>query len=229
MKIQKINTNKKGMGGIMSILSIVVIVLLLGVGGYYGFVKDGGMFSFSAGGGPTSGNGAWSEKFVNFDFNAKNQYTGSTVDPSIEVYVEEPISCWNKPRETTCDETSETTATLSSGTVTIKDLKPGHYFAVSRLSSYYPIYVEFDIPNGPQTSTQSLSDYNQAPDSSALKMQEADALTTSNKTFSVSVNTTGKEYTLTDSFTVSDNKCFKLWKISVTEDTNSLTDKVSQV
>lgn len=213
--------NKKA--STISIVIIILAIIGLSTAGYfgYGYVSEN---YFSSGGEPGVVDGIWKDKFVYYKFTSINHFTGADVDPSFTLYAEKPESCWDQPRETTCDETAEATVSSSSGTATVQSLHPGSYFVIARLSSYYTQYSEIIIPDEPQSSTQSLSDYNQAPDSFAMKMKEADTLTTSNQTFAVSANTTGKEYTLTDTFTVSDNKCIRIWKADIYENNNSLTD-----
>lgn len=217
-----------------AILSIfMVAILLLGVFGvaFWGYKTSGwGLLSKSIadGGEEPIGEGPWSNQFVYFKLNAKNFFTSSQVNPSFEVYENEPASCWDNPRETTCIETFVGSYSASNGTITIQDQKPGRYYVISRLSGYYTEYQTIIIPNG-DGMKDSLSDYNQAPYSANFGMKQADTLSISNTTVTVSSNSTGKEDTDTNSFTVTDNMCVRLWKYVVIENNYSLTDYGTQV
>jgi len=219
--------NKKG-SGLLLVLVIIALASLSAFGLYYAY--DKGVFSglFSAGGSPVAVSGLWTDNIVNYQVLSSNKFTGSDADPTIYLYKEKPESCWNNPRAS-CDETPDGTYSSSSGTAVINKEKPGHYFIIAALSGYYTEFFEIDIRDGPQTETQTLSDYNAQPDTFALKMQEADALAITNQTFSVSANSTGKELTVTQTLTVSDNKCWQPWKVAVYENNYSLTDKGSSV
>lgn len=226
MKNLSLIKNKKGMGGIFLVLGIIMVASLAGFGLFYAY--DNGKLGFSSGGDVSISDpalaGLWADQIVNYQVLASNKFTGSNVDPTIYLYKEKPESCWDNPRAS-CDEVPDGTYSSSSGTTSINKEKPGHFFVRAVLSSYYSQFFEIDIRNGPQTVTQTLSDYNGNPESFPLKLEEADALAITNQSFSVSTNTTGKEYTLTQSLSVSDNKCFQPWKISVYENNNSLTDQ----
>lgn len=222
--------NKKG-SGLLLVAVIVALASLCAFGLYYAY--DHGVFSglLSSGGSSNSQkvvSNIWTDNIVNYQILASNKFTGNNVDPSVYLYQERPESCWDNPRAS-CDEVADGTYSSSSGVVTINKEKPGHYYIRAVLSGYYTQFFEIDIRNGPQSATQTLSDYNAHPDTYALKMEQADTLTITNQTFSVSANTTGKEYTITQTLSVSDNKCWQPWKFAVYENNYSLTDKGSSV
>jgi hypothetical protein len=227
--MQKQKMNNRG----SAILSIIMVALImLGVFGvaFWGYKTDGwGLLSQQP---PTGeepiGEGPWSNQFVYYTLNAKNFFTSSAVNPTFEVFDKEPTSCWDNPRETSCTETFIGSYSATNGSNTIKDLKPGKYFAIARLSGYYSEYQTITLPNG-NGIKDSLSEYNQAPYSANFGMKQADTLSISNATVTVSANSTGKEDTVTSTFTVSDDKCIRLWKYVVYENNYSLTDYGTQV
>jgi hypothetical protein len=196
-------------------------MLAVGVG-FYG----NGQGWFSSGGNPNENtDGAWKNSLVYYKLLSKNFHTGASVDPTFEIYGEEPESCWEQPRATTCDENYIGQYSSSSGAVTIQDLKPGKYYVIARLSAYYTEYAEIIIPDEPQTSVQSLADYNQAPESSVFQMENIDtSVSVENATLStISTNVT-KEMTIVKTLSVADDKCFRPWKLRIYENNDSLTD-----
>lgn len=222
--------NKKG-SGLLMVAVIVALASLCAFGLYYAY--DHGVFSglFSSGGASNSQkviSNIWSDKIVNYQVLSSNRFTGENLEPTFYLYKERPESCWDNPRAS-CDEVADGVYSSTSGLATINKEKPGHYYIRAVLSGYYTRFFEVDIRNGPQTETQTLSDYNAHPDTYALKMEQADTLTISNQTFSVSANATGKEYTITQTLSVSDNMCWQPWKMAVYENNYSLTDKGSSV
>lgn len=219
--------NKKGYG-ILLIVSIIAIASLCAFGLYYAYDKDVFSGLFAAGGAPARLSGLWNENIVNYQILSSNKFTGANVDPTFYLYKEKPESCWENPRSS-CDETPDGTYSSSSGTAIINKEKPGSYFIRSVLDGYYTQFFEIDIRDGPQTDAQTLSDYNSQPDTHALKLEQADVLEITDQTFSISANTTGKEYTLTQSLSVSENKCWQPWKVAVYENNYSLTDKGSSI
>ena len=219
--------NKKGYG-ILLIVSIVAIASLCAFGLYYAYDNDVFGELFSAGGSPARLSGLWKDNIVNYQILSSNKFTGTDVEPTFYLYKEKPESCWENPRAS-CDETPDGTYSSSSGKAVINKEKPGSYFIRSVLDGYYTQFFEIDIRDGPQTDAQTLSDYNSQPDTHALKLKQADVLEITDQTFSISANTTGKEYTLTQSLSVSENKCWQPWKVAVYENNYSLTDKGSSI
>lgn len=232
--MQKILKKNRKAQGFMAILLIVIIVLAIG-GGAWAITSnwDSVMGFFSSGGSTEdvgTDHGDWTDSFVYFQISSSNQFNGTAMNPNIEIYTEEPTSCWENPRELTCEENFEATGTLTSGTKTFQELFPGDYFVVTRHTGYYSEYSTITIPSGPESSTESLSDYNSAPASSVVKMRRADTLTTTNITLdAIAVNNTAKEITETASYTTADDKCVDIWKVQIFEVDDSLTDAGSQV
>ena len=220
--------NKKGYG-ILLVVSIIAIASLSAFGLYYAYDNDVFSGLFSAGGAPTTKfSGLWNENIVNYQILSSNKFTGVNVDPTFYLYKEKPESCWENPR-TSCDETPDGTYSSSSGTAVINKEKPGSYFIRAVLDDHYTQFFEIEIRDGPQTETQTLSDYNSQPDTHALKVEQADVLEIIDQTFLISANTTGKELTLTQSLSISDNKCWRPWKVAVYENNYSLSDSGSSI
>lgn len=211
--------NKKGQAAGLLLAVLMLSAVIAGLMIYNHFTGSSKNLA-----GDTSKKGFYdySGKIVDYTLIGDDKYAGTAVNATFSVYDEEPTSCWDNARST-CTESSRSSYTASSGSATMQEL-PGTYYVIARLSGFYTEFLRVTIPSSGEVS---LNDYNQAPDSKKLKFVAVDTLTNVNFTLGFTANATGKETTISNSQSTTDNKGFHLWKAVLYDNNDFNTDSDS--
>lgn len=220
--MKKLTNDRRGAieaGGwaVIVILAVIAIILsMMAAGaGYLSFLSLGNV-------GGDDEVAPWKDSVVNKKISFKNEFNGTTINPTVKLFEAKPPD-WNNPRGSFTDPTLYEQYTASSGEVTLADY-PGTYYAVVTLSGYNSEFAEVEIPDGSgPEGKDSLSDYNSAPQQVKLDMSAVGTLTIENVTYTL-VNATDKEETKFAYQTVADNTKFKGWKAVIKDVEGFSTD-----
>lgn len=149
----------------------------------------------------------WSGRIVKYQIDSSRMLTGAEVNPTYSIYSSEPTD-WLNPRGD--QGTADSTYTSTNGTATLGEV-PGEYWVKGVLSNYYTEFFTVTVPSS--SGTDSLSDYNQAPEIKKVQYLYVETLTVTDIDMSITTNTTDKEMTAWGHYSSTDDQGFKLWKV----------------
>ncbi|MHA1827661.1 MAG: hypothetical protein ACTSX6_03330 [Candidatus Heimdallarchaeaceae archaeon] len=150
---------------------------------------------------------------VKHTLDSSNIYTGSAVNPTYYIYDKKPED-WGNCRVDPADGYIDT-GTASSGTYTVME-HPGTYYVRADLSNYY---CEFFTITLPSSGDVPLSDYNDEPATTKVKLMQADTISISNVDLGITTNETSDiTYTKVATDTIADNYGYRLDEIKLQED-----------
>ncbi|KXB08766.1 hypothetical protein AKJ56_00425 [candidate division MSBL1 archaeon SCGC-AAA382N08] len=152
---------------------------------------------------------------------AGNDVTSGTIYVSDE---KSEVDDYGNPRSVDTSDFDESYSISSDTTTLSQDPANNPYYVMISNGTYYSEFITVNFEDGSGTS-DTLSDYNSAPDSTKKILAEPHSLSVSTPTdLGVSSNTTtDQSYTNFEQFTVSSNTEYRTWKVTIDTGAQDIT------